>query len=163
MVIHRASFFLGMFCPAFNLFAHHSFSATFNGDVITELEGIVTEVRWRNPHITFELKTMDSNGEEVFWDMESHSLSIMRRMDLAEWQVILLIVMICEQFSFRTFCFPVEKSGYLGLVLAQPILGGLIGLSAQTTNGSPPKVKYLSPKREYFAYGALPYLLEEDH
>ncbi|MEE3196886.1 MAG: DUF6152 family protein, partial [Pseudomonadota bacterium] len=84
MIIHRTSFFLGMFFPAFNLFAHHSFSATFNGDVITELEGVVTEVRWRNPHITFELKTMDSNGEEVFWDMESHSLSIMRRMDLAE-------------------------------------------------------------------------------
>ena len=84
MIIHRTSFFLGMFFPAFNLFAHHSFSATFNGDVITELEGVVTEVRWRNPHITFELKTMGSNGEEVFWDMESHSLSIMRRMDLAE-------------------------------------------------------------------------------
>ena len=83
MMIYRTSFFLGIFFPAFNLFAHHSFSATFNGDVITELEGVVTEVRWRNPHITFVLKSLDSNGDEVFWDMESQSLSIMRRMELA--------------------------------------------------------------------------------
>ena len=64
-------------------FGHHSFAATFASDVIVELEGEVTAVRWRNPHVGFTLKTVDSSGAETLWDMESHSLSIMRRMDLA--------------------------------------------------------------------------------
>ncbi len=65
-------------------FGHHSFATTFDPSVIAELDGEITEVRWRNPHVSFTLKTVDNNGEEISWDVESHSLSIMRRMDLAE-------------------------------------------------------------------------------
>ncbi len=62
---------------------HHSFATTFDPDVIAELEGEITEVRWRNPHVAFTLKTVDDSGAEVLWGIESQSLSIMRRMDLA--------------------------------------------------------------------------------
>ncbi len=77
-----ASFFVLIFLSPVAL-GHHSFAATFAVDVITELEGEVTAVRWRNPHVGFTLKTVDDSGAETLWSMESHSLSIMRRMDLA--------------------------------------------------------------------------------
>jgi hypothetical protein len=62
---------------------HHSFATTFDPGRIDELEGQVTDVRWRNPHVSFTLRTVDEGGAEVLWAIESHSLSIMRRMDLA--------------------------------------------------------------------------------
>lgn len=77
-----SSFFVLIFLSP-GAFGHHSFAATFASDVIVELEGEITAVRWRNPHVGFTLKTVDSSGIETLWGMESHSLSIMRRMDLA--------------------------------------------------------------------------------
>ena len=83
MIVYRVSVFLGGLLLPLAAFGHHSFAATFNVDVIAEMEGEVTAVRWRNPHVGFTLKTVDSSGAETLWSMESHSLSIMRRMDLA--------------------------------------------------------------------------------
>ncbi len=83
MFVYRVSAFLGVLLLPFTAFGHHSFAATFTSDVITELEGEIAAVRWRNPHVGFTLKTVDDSGAETLWSMESHSLSIMRRMDLA--------------------------------------------------------------------------------
>ncbi len=83
MIIYRVSAFLGVLLLPFTAFGHHSFAATFASDVITELEGEIIAVRWRNPHVGFTLKTVDDSGAEILWSMESHSLSIMRRMGLA--------------------------------------------------------------------------------
>jgi hypothetical protein len=46
---------------------------------LVELEGVVTEYRWANPHVRFSLRTDD--GES--WSIESNSVSILRRMDIA--------------------------------------------------------------------------------
>jgi hypothetical protein len=62
--------------------AHHSYASTFNIEVLNEWEGEVTSVGWRNPHVVFELKGSDAQGQEVLYQVESHSLSIMRRMDI---------------------------------------------------------------------------------
>ena len=59
--------------------AHHSFASTFDVAVMTELEGEVMSVRWKNPHVLFTLKTTDADGNEIIYKIESHSLSIMRR------------------------------------------------------------------------------------
>ena len=59
--------------------AHHSFAATFDIATISELDGEVMSVRWKNPHVLFTLKTLDAQGDEVLYKIESHSLSIMRR------------------------------------------------------------------------------------
>ena len=63
--------------------AHHSFAATFDVGAINELEGEVTSVQWRNPHVLFTLKATDEQGQEMLYEIESHSLSIMRRMDIS--------------------------------------------------------------------------------
>ena len=63
--------------------AHHSFAATFDATTVNEIEGEVVNVAWRNPHVLFTLRTTDANGQEVLYDIESHSLSILRRMEIS--------------------------------------------------------------------------------
>ncbi len=62
---------------------HHSFTATFDVGVINEWEGEVTSVQWRNPHVLITLRATDDQGQQTIYEMESHSLSIMRRMDIS--------------------------------------------------------------------------------
>jgi hypothetical protein len=62
--------------------AHHSIFGRFDGQSLAELEGVVTAVSWRNPHITFQLSHTNQNGEEEIWDIESTSMSNLRR-----WQI----------------------------------------------------------------------------
>ena len=62
--------------------SHHSFVATFDAGTINEIEGEVTEVNWRNPHVRFTLRSTSELGEEVIYNIESHSLSILHRMEV---------------------------------------------------------------------------------
>jgi hypothetical protein len=45
--------------------AHHSFAAEFLGDQTATLEGTVTEVWFRNPHVRYYIDVQDDNGEMV--------------------------------------------------------------------------------------------------
>jgi hypothetical protein len=62
--------------------AHHSFAATFDGATIKEIEGVVTSVKWSNPHVHFTLKSATEAGQEIIYEVEGHSLSLMRRMQI---------------------------------------------------------------------------------
>jgi hypothetical protein len=60
-------------------FAHHS---GFEYDRTTvELEGTLVELVWQNPHVHFGVRTTDSAGRTVVWDVEANSLSTLRRTD----------------------------------------------------------------------------------
>lgn len=50
--------------------AHHSFSAVFDIDQPFELEGVVTRVEWRNPHVWFYVDVQVENGETEAWAFE---------------------------------------------------------------------------------------------
>jgi len=63
--------------------AHHSFAATFEVETIQELEGELDYVAWRNPHVLFRIKATDAQGQATVYEIESHSLSIMRRMEIS--------------------------------------------------------------------------------
>ena len=65
-------------------FAHHSVTGNFDAGTTIEVEGEITGIRWRNPHVAFTLTAINDSGEEEQWDIETHSLSIMRRMDVVE-------------------------------------------------------------------------------
>ena len=64
--------------------AHHSVTGNFDAGTTIEVEGEITGIRWRNPHVAFTLTAINDSGEEEQWDIETHSLSIMRRMDVVE-------------------------------------------------------------------------------
>ena len=57
---------------------HHAFSGVFDMDNLTELEGEITRLMWRNPHVQFTIQT--AQGES--WDIETNSVSILSRMDV---------------------------------------------------------------------------------
>ena len=59
--------------------AHHAFAGVFDMDNLAEIEGVITEVLWRNPHVSFLIQT--DTGET--WDVETNSVSIIRRMDIS--------------------------------------------------------------------------------
>lgn len=62
--------------------AHHSFAATFDLEAVNEIEGEVVSVGWRNPHIVFDVQVTGTGGSTEIYEVESHSVSIMRRMDM---------------------------------------------------------------------------------
>ena len=46
---------------------------------LTELEGQITRLMWRNPHVQFTM--LDANDE--LWDIETNSVSILSRMNVS--------------------------------------------------------------------------------
>src|SRR6185436_13890311 len=46
-------------------FAHHSFSAEFDGNKRVTLEGIITNVKWQNPHVYFYVDVKDPATNKV--------------------------------------------------------------------------------------------------
>jgi hypothetical protein len=59
--------------------AHHSVSAFFDRDEITEVEGIVTAFFWRNPHVEVNLLVENADGETEEWRLEGGALNTLTR------------------------------------------------------------------------------------
>ena len=60
--------------------AHHSVAGNFDPGATIEVEGEITGIHWRNPHVKFTMMVTGDGGEQEQWEVETHSLSIMRRM-----------------------------------------------------------------------------------
>jgi hypothetical protein len=58
--------------------AHHSM-AEFDRSSVTELEGEVVAVAWRNPHILLDVETTDAAGAAFVWNLEGSAVSAQRR------------------------------------------------------------------------------------
>jgi hypothetical protein len=50
--------------------AHHSFSATYDSANKVEIEGVVKEFVWRNPHSFMRIDVTDKSGEVKTWALE---------------------------------------------------------------------------------------------
>lgn len=50
--------------------AHHSFSATYDSSNKVEIEGVVKEFVWRNPHSFMRIDVTDKSGEVKTWALE---------------------------------------------------------------------------------------------
>ena len=50
--------------------AHHSFSAQYDSTAPITLNGEVTEVQWRNPHIYLQVNVTDESGNVENWAIE---------------------------------------------------------------------------------------------
>ena len=61
--------------------AHHS---VFPYDMSTflELEGLITEVRWRSPHIRLKIAAENDSGETIEWELEGDSINAAMRRGL---------------------------------------------------------------------------------
>lgn len=64
-------------------FAHHSVAGFFDPGNRMEIEGVLTKVRWRNPHTVFQIEATDEAGEVTTWTIESGALGVLRSRGLA--------------------------------------------------------------------------------
>ena len=58
--------------------AHHSFSR-FDSSKVVEIEGELVSFSWRNPHVRFNIREVNESGDDIVWNLETNSLSILRR------------------------------------------------------------------------------------
>ena len=63
--------------------AHHSVAGFFDPGKQVEIEGVVSVVRWRNPHTVFEVEVKDPSGSVTTWKIESGALGVLRTRGLA--------------------------------------------------------------------------------
>jgi hypothetical protein len=58
------------FCFAAGAVAHHSTVAVYDAEDTITLEGTVTQVEWRNPHIWFYIDVVGDDGNVTNWGVE---------------------------------------------------------------------------------------------
>ena len=59
--------------------AHHSFAAEFTADDPMIIEGVVTEIWFRNPHARYYVDVTTEDGAVEHWDTRAGSPSLMTR------------------------------------------------------------------------------------
>ena len=64
--------------------AHHSFIGRFDLATVAEIEGVVTDLAWRNPHAILSVRTTAADGAATNWSIETSSLTVLRRMGIEE-------------------------------------------------------------------------------
>jgi hypothetical protein len=68
--------FLGILTPILfaiatvQVFAHHSFTAAYEAGKRVEIEGVVREFVWRNPHSYVRIDVTDKEGKTEGWTLE---------------------------------------------------------------------------------------------
>jgi hypothetical protein len=65
------------------VFAHHSFSATYDSAQKVEIEGVVKEFVWRNPHSFMRIDITDKDGTTKTWALEWGSASQLAQSQIA--------------------------------------------------------------------------------
>ncbi len=75
-------FFLGLLLLPITSFGHHAVANVYDPRQVVEIEGEVTKLLWRNPHVVITVRVRNDGGEVEIWDMATTSLSNLRR-----WQI----------------------------------------------------------------------------
>ena len=52
-------------------YAHHSFSATYDGNRPITLRGTIVKLGWQNPHAHLYVDVKNADGKVVTWEVES--------------------------------------------------------------------------------------------
>jgi hypothetical protein len=70
---------IALLAGAGRVFAHHSFAATYDSSQRIEIEGIVKEFVWRNPHSFLRIDVTDKDGATKTWTLEWGSIGQLTR------------------------------------------------------------------------------------
>jgi hypothetical protein len=97
---------LAFLFAALPLPAHHSTAVMYDTSKILTLQGIVTEVRWLNPHGGLFVDVKDATGATVTWDVELPSPNNLlkqglKRNDLKHGDPVTVDVWVARDGSHR--------------------------------------------------------------
>jgi len=79
-----AILFAGLLLAATSASAHHSSAGRYDSRSLTEIEGVITAIRWRNPHAHLMVLVTDENGQEIEWEVEGAGVTTLARSGLRE-------------------------------------------------------------------------------
>lgn len=79
--MHRELTFLALVLVPLASMGHHS-NAEYDFGVTEELEGRVSMVSWRNPHVRLTLSVVGNDGTESVWDLEAQDVNSLGRRGL---------------------------------------------------------------------------------
>lgn len=71
-----------LLCAVPIVHAHHAFSAEFDAAQPLELSGVVTKVKWTNPHAWLYFDVTDNKGTVTNWGVEFSTPNALARMGL---------------------------------------------------------------------------------
>ena len=71
IILALATVSLGVLLAAAPLQAHHSFSATYDGNKPITLRGTIVKMGWQNPHAHLYVDVKNADGKVVTWEVES--------------------------------------------------------------------------------------------
>jgi hypothetical protein len=75
-------FFLVMTAPL--ALAHHTWAVDYDTNNFIEIEGVVSSIRWLNPHVRFEVVVDAGTSSETTWNIAGTSVSNLARMDVTK-------------------------------------------------------------------------------
>lgn len=64
--------------------AHHTVASFFDTRNLVTLQGTLTNVDWRNPHVILRLETRRDNGDPVSWHIETLNVQGLSRQGLTQ-------------------------------------------------------------------------------
>jgi len=78
-----ASSLVGLCLLPLTSFGHHAAQVTYHTDQMIEVEGEITSLLWKNPHIRFTIKAADAEGQTVLWNVESIPVTRLTRVGVS--------------------------------------------------------------------------------
>lgn len=85
------------------VFAHHS-HAMYDANNEIELDGVITEVRWINPHVWIYVEVENEDGMKKTWGMEGAAIQQLQRKG---WEPDMLAV----GSEVKINCYPLRSGG----------------------------------------------------
>jgi hypothetical protein len=82
-MIRTATCLLALLTAPLCASAHHAVAGSYDQSQMVELEGRVTDVLWRNPHVQLSIEIIDDEGNAEEWELATTSLSNLRRWQIA--------------------------------------------------------------------------------
>jgi predicted amidohydrolase len=70
-ILALATVSLAVLLSTASLQAHHSFSATYDGNKPITLRGTIVKMGWQNPHAHLYVDVKNADGKVVTWEVES--------------------------------------------------------------------------------------------
>jgi hypothetical protein len=71
VILALATVCLAVLLSTAPLLAHHSFSATYDGNKPITLRGTIVKMGWQNPHAHLYVDVKNADGKVVTWEVES--------------------------------------------------------------------------------------------